>query len=83
MFLLSVADTRVAASLVQAPPYRARVVRDPRGVLLEFGTRVSDDVEVRVWDSNTELRYLVLPQRPAGTDGWTEEQLAELVSATP
>ena len=64
----------------KAAPYRARVVRDPRGVLLEFGTRVSDDVEVRVWDSNAELRYLVLPQRPAGTEGWTEEQLAELVS---
>ncbi|HQT79225.1 MAG TPA: nitrile hydratase subunit alpha, partial [Rhodopila sp.] len=48
--------------------------------LLEFGTRLSDDVEVRVWDSNAELRYLVLPQRPAGTEGWTEEQLAELVS---
>jgi len=64
----------------KAAPYRARVVRDPRGVLLEFGTQISDDVEVRVWDSNAELRYLVLPQRPEGTDGWTEEQLAELVS---
>jgi nitrile hydratase len=64
----------------KAAPYRARVVRDPRGVLLEFGTRLSDDVEVRVWDSNAELRYLVLPQRPAGTEGWTEEQLAELIS---
>src|SRR5258705_7120187 len=57
----------------KSAPYRARVVRDPRGVLLEFGTRLSDDVEVRVWDSNAELRYLVLPQRPAGTEGWTEE----------
>ena len=64
----------------KAAPYRSRVVRDPRGVLLEFGTRISDDVEVRVWDSNAELRYLVLPQRPAGTEGWTGEQLAELVS---
>src|SRR5690242_12180838 len=64
----------------KAAPYRARVVSDPRGVLLEFGTRISDDVEVRVWDSNAELRYLVLPQRPAGTEGWTEQQLAELVS---
>ena len=64
----------------KAAPYRARVVMDPRGVLLEFGTRISDDVEVRVWDSNAELRYLVLPQRPAGTEGCTEEQLADLVS---
>ncbi|MBN9509460.1 MAG: nitrile hydratase subunit alpha [Alphaproteobacteria bacterium] len=64
----------------KAAPYRARVVSDPRGVLLEFGTVVSDDVEVRVWDSNAELRYLVLPRRPEGTDGWSEEQLAALVS---
>ena len=80
MLLLSLADARAAAGLVKAAPYRARVVSDPRGVLLEFGTRISDDVEVRVWDSNAELRYLVLPQRPAGTEGWTEQQLAELVS---
>jgi nitrile hydratase subunit alpha len=64
----------------KAAPYRARVVSDPRGVLLEFGTKVADDTEVRVWDSNAELRYLVLPQRPVGTEGWSEEQLAELVS---
>ena len=64
----------------KAAPYRSRVVSDPRGVLLEFGTRLSDDVEVQVWDTNAELRYLVLPQCPAGTEGWTEEQLAELVS---
>jgi nitrile hydratase len=64
----------------KAAPYRARVVSDPRGVLLEFGTRISNDVEVRVWDSNAELRYLVLPQQPAGTEGWTEDQLADLVS---
>ncbi len=64
----------------KAAPYRARAVSDPRGVLLEFGTKVPDETEVRVWDSNAELRYLVLPQRPSGTDGWSEERLAELVS---
>jgi nitrile hydratase len=61
-------------------PYRARTVIDPRGVLREFGVDLADDVEVRVWDSTAELRYLVLPQRPAGTEGMTEEQLAELVT---
>jgi len=60
--------------------YRARAVRDPRGVLKEFGVTVGDDVEVRVWDSTAELRYLVLPERPAGTDGLSEEQLAALVT---
>ncbi len=64
----------------KSAPYRSRVVRDPRGVLAEFGVTVRDDVEVRVWDSTAEVRYLVIPQRPAGTDGWTEEQLAELVT---
>ncbi|QJY45714.1 nitrile hydratase subunit alpha [Pseudonocardia broussonetiae] len=62
------------------PAYRSRTVRDPRGVLAEFGLRLPDSVEVRVWDSSAELRYWVLPQRPAGTDGFTEEQLAELVT---
>jgi nitrile hydratase len=60
--------------------YRARAVIDPRGVLRELGLELSQDVEVRVWDSTAELRYLVLPERPAGTDGWTEEQLAALVT---
>jgi len=60
--------------------YRARAVIDPRGLLKELGLELSDDVEVRVWDSTAELRYLVLPERPAGTDGWTEEQLAALVT---
>ena len=64
----------------KAAPYRSRVVIDPRGVLEEFGLNVSDDVEVRVWDSNAELRYMVLPERPDGTDGMSEEQLAELVT---
>lgn len=60
--------------------YRSRIVIDPRGVLSEFGLTIPDDIEVRVWDSTAELRYLVLPQRPKGTEGWTEEQLAELVT---
>ena len=64
----------------KSAPYRARTVIDPRGVLKELGTAVPDDVEVRVWDSTAELRYLVLPQRPAGTEGWSEEQLAEIVT---
>jgi nitrile hydratase len=61
-------------------PYRARAVIDPRGVLAEFGVTLPADVELRVWDSTAEIRYLVLPERPAGTDGWTEEQLATLVT---
>jgi nitrile hydratase len=60
--------------------YRSRAVRDPRGVLREFGVTIGDDVEIRVWDSTAELRYLVLPQRPAGTDGLDEEALAQLVT---
>jgi nitrile hydratase subunit alpha len=64
----------------KAAPYRSRAVIDPRGVLKEFGLHVSDDVEVRVWDSTAELRYLVLPERPAGTEQLGEEELAELVT---
>jgi nitrile hydratase subunit alpha len=64
----------------KSPAYRSRVVIDPRGVLAEFGTVLDADVEMRVWDSTAELRYLVIPRRPVGTDGWTEEQLAELVT---
>jgi nitrile hydratase len=60
--------------------YRARAVRDPRGVLTEFGVAVGDDVEVRVWDSTAELRYLVIPQRPAGTNGLDAAALAQLVT---
>lgn len=60
--------------------YRARAVKDPRGVLHEFGTELSPEVEVRVVDSTADLRYLVLPLRPPGTEGMTEEQLAELVT---
>ena len=60
--------------------YRSRVVREPRTVLAEFGTEVEPDVELRVHDSTAEQRYLVLPLRPAGTEGWSEEQLAALVT---
>jgi nitrile hydratase len=70
----------IAPAWYKAAAYRSRAVRDPRGVLAEFGAAIGDDVEVRVWDSTAELRYLVLPQRPAGSDGMTEEQLAGLVS---
>ena len=64
----------------KSAPYRSRAVRDPRGVLAEFGVTLADDVDVRVWDSTAEVRYLVIQQRPAGTDGWPEERLAELVT---
>jgi nitrile hydratase len=64
----------------KSAPYRSRAVIDPRGVLRDFGTELPDDVEVRVWDSTAELRYLVLPRRPEGTESMTEEQLAELVT---
>jgi len=64
----------------KSAPYRSRAVIDPRGILKEFGTEVAEDVEVRVWDSTAELRYLVLPERPAGTDGLSEDDLAALVT---
>ncbi|TGQ55531.1 nitrile hydratase subunit alpha [Mesorhizobium sp. M1C.F.Ca.ET.193.01.1.1] len=64
----------------KAPPYRSRAVIDPRGVLEEFGLTLSSDKKIRVWDSTAELRYLVVPMRPKGTEGWSEEQLAGLVS---
>lgn len=64
----------------KSPPYRSRSVRDPRGVLAEFGTILPEDTLIRVWDSTAELRYLVIPERPAGTEGWDAERLATLVS---
>jgi nitrile hydratase len=64
----------------KSAPYRSRAVIDPRGVLKEFGVEVADDVEVRVWDSTAEIRYLVLPERPVGSEGLTEEQLVALVT---
>ena len=64
----------------KSAPYRSRAVIDPRGVLREFGTELSEDVEVRVWDSTAELRYIVLPERPPGTEKLSEEELAALVT---
>ncbi|MGH8227235.1 MAG: nitrile hydratase subunit alpha [Steroidobacteraceae bacterium] len=64
----------------KAAPYRSRIVIEPRQVLAEFGLEIGAEVEVRVWDSNAEIRYFVLPMRPAGTEGWSEERLASIVS---
>ena len=64
----------------KAPPYRSRAVIDPRGVLAEFGVTLPTTKKIRVWDSTAELRYLVVPERPAGTEGWSEEKLAALVT---
>ena len=61
-------------------PYRSRAVIEPREVLKEFGVTVPEEREVRVWDSTAEIRYLVIPERPAGTEGWSEDQLAEIVT---
>ncbi len=64
----------------KAAPYRAKVVKDPRSVLDEFGVTLPEQTEIRVWDSNAELRYLVLPKRPEGTENMTEAQLADIVT---
>jgi nitrile hydratase len=64
----------------KSAPYRSRAVIDPRGLLKDLGVEISPDVEVRVWDSTAEIRYLVLPERPAGTDGLSEDALAALVT---
>lgn len=64
----------------KAPPYRARAIKEPRAVLAEFGLTLPATTEVRVWDSTAEMRYLVVPQRPKGTEGWSEEKLAGLVT---
>jgi len=64
----------------KSAPYRARAVADPRGVLQEFGTEVAESIEIRIWDSTSEMRYLVLPERPEWTEGWSEEALAALVT---
>lgn len=64
----------------KSAPYRSRAVIDPRGVLREFGLELDETVEIRVWDSTSEMRYLVLPERPAGTEGMSEDELAALVS---
>ncbi len=64
----------------KSSPYRSRAVNDPRGVLADFGVTLAADSEIRVWDSTAETRFIVLPMRPAGTEGWSEEQLAALVT---
>jgi nitrile hydratase len=64
----------------KSSPYRSRAVIDPRSVLREFGLELDENVEIRVWDSTSEMRYLVLPERPAGTEGMSEDELAELVT---
>ena len=64
----------------KSAPYRSRAVAEPRAVLREFGVGLPAETEIRVWDSTAELRYLVIPLRPAGTDGWSEEQLAAIVT---
>src|SRR5665213_2877259 len=67
-------------SWYKSPPYRSRAVRDPRGVLADFGVVLPPEIEIRVWDSTSEMRYVVIPLRPAGTEGWSEERLANLVT---
>jgi nitrile hydratase subunit alpha len=64
----------------KSAPYRARAVRDPRGVLADFGVTLPDSIEIRVWDSTAEVRYLVIPMRPQGTEDLSEEELAGLVT---
>jgi nitrile hydratase subunit alpha len=64
----------------KSAPYRSRAVLDPRSVLADFGLSLASDKEIKVWDSTAEIRYLVLPERPAGTEGWSEERLATLVT---
>jgi nitrile hydratase subunit alpha len=64
----------------KSAPYRSRAVADPRGVLREFGVELPKDTEIRIWDSTAEVRYLVVPMRPEGTDGWSEENLVDMVT---
>src|SRR5690349_14626521 len=64
----------------KSAPYRSRAVKDPRGVLADFGVKLPASTEIRVWDSTAETRFLVLPMRPSGTEGWSEERLAQLVT---
>jgi nitrile hydratase len=70
----------MSPSWYKSTAYRARAVRDPRGVLAEFGTELPDTIEVKVWDSTSDRRYMVVPQRPEATDGWSEQDLAGLVT---
>ena len=64
----------------KSAPYRSRAVKDPRGVLADFGVNLPQDTQIRVWDSTAETRFLVLPMRPSGTDGWSEKRLVSLVT---
>jgi nitrile hydratase len=64
----------------KSAPYRSRAVKDPRGVLSDFGITLPKDTEIRVWDSTAETRFIVLPMRPAGTEGWSADKLADLVT---
>lgn len=64
----------------KAAPYRSRAVKDPRGVLSDFGVTLPKDMDIRVWDSTAETRFIVVPMRPAGTEGWNEDQLTEIVT---
>jgi nitrile hydratase subunit alpha len=64
----------------KSAPYRSRAVKDPRGVLADFGVKLPKETQIRVWDSTAETRFLVLPMRPGGTEGWSEERLAQLVT---
>jgi nitrile hydratase subunit alpha len=64
----------------KSAPYRSRAVKDPRGVLADFGVKLAKDIQIRVWDSTAETRFIVLPMRPPGTEGWSEERLAQLVT---
>ena len=64
----------------KSAPYRSRAVIDPRGVLADFGVELPATTDIRVWDSTAEVRYIVIPMRPAGTDGWSEDRLATIVS---
>ena len=64
----------------KSAPYRSRAVIDPRGVLTDFGVKLPDDTEIRIWDSTAETRFIVLPMRPPGTENWGEERLAEIVT---
>jgi nitrile hydratase len=64
----------------KSAPYRSRAIKDPRGVLADFGVKLPPNTDIRVWDSTAETRFLVLPMRPPGTEGWNEERLAQLVT---
>ena len=83
VLLLPVAGARAAADLVQEPAYRSRMVREPRACWPSWDATLPEDVEIRVWDSSAEIRYLVLPAPPPGTDALGEEELAAPSPATP